>query len=454
MRHFCIALIFAFAMASPGIAQQLLSQRLLIVAPRALQVALAPFVAHKQQQMPTSIALLDEILETTSGADDAEKLKRYLYERWKTEPLGYLLLVGDADVLPVRYMVLDRISEPAFNYAFYPSDLYYADLVKKDGTFEDWNGRRDGFHSQYFGEVRGEANKTDPINFDAIDYLPDLAVGRWPVSEVVESKNMVAKSIAYENAVIAGTKPGWQTAALLSVSGWVDSRGVMDGIAQQLGPKWSIEKRYFSSPGQPIANPPSEASLLQLLNDGIGIAMHAGHGHDDGWDQCLSLNSLDSLHNADRLPIVISAGCSTARFAALPPYEPYQDSAGIDHAGTNNGEQFSAPPAPPGCYQSGSHNPPGLGEQLLRRGPDGAIAYIGCNTGSQPCGLALLTGFAKTYSQLKRPRLGDCWNGAVTYYYDDQRLADLKPDADWYPPSIFFQAMKFMCFGDPSLLLP
>jgi hypothetical protein len=44
--------------------------------------------------------------------------------------------------------------------------------------------------------------------------------------------------------------------------------------------------------------------------------------------------------------------------------------------------------------------------------------------------------------------------GPGRYYYDKERLAQLKPTADWYPPSIFFQGMKFMLFGDPSLRLP
>ena len=47
----------------------------------------------------------------------------------------------------------------------------------------------------------------------------------------------------------------------------------------------------------------------------------------------------------------------------------------------------------------------------------------------------------------------DCWADAVRYYYDAEHLADLKPDAEWYPPSIFFQGMKFMLFGDPTLPL-
>ena len=49
------------------------------------------------------------------------------------------------------------------------------------------------------------------------------------------------------------------------------------------------------------------------------------------------------------------------------------------------------------------------------------------------------------------------WHGvadALAYYWQTEKLADLKPTKDWYPPSIFFQGMKFMLFGDPALSLP
>jgi hypothetical protein len=95
-----------------------------------------------------------------------------------------------------------------------------------------------------------------------------------------------------------------------------------------------------------------------------------------------------------------------------------------------------------------------LGEQLLRGSDNGAVAYIGCNTGSQPCALTLLEGFVDALHRAREPRLGDCWAGAVAYYYEHERLATLKPNDDWYPPSIFFQGMKFMLFGDPSLRMP
>jgi hypothetical protein len=130
------------------------------------------------------------------------------------------------------------------------------------------------------------------------------------------------------------------------------------------------------------------------------------------------------------------------------------DVDGREHAGTNFGEVHEQPPPPPRPYQSGAYNMTGLGERLLRGGPEGAVAYIGCNTGSQPCALTLLEGFVKAIGQSPQPILGDCWTSAVTHYYETERLSELVPNDDWYPPSIFFQGMKFMLFGDPTLRLP
>ena len=158
------------------------AKRLLVIAPAAFHPALAEFVAHKRPLLPTDLRSLETVLAESSGVDDPEKLKRYLYREWHDHGLGYALLVGDVDVMPVRFMVLDRVTPAAYDYAFYPSDLYYADLAKRDGTFDDWNAQKESFHAGYFGEVRGEKNKSDPINYDGIDYLPEIGVGRWPVS--------------------------------------------------------------------------------------------------------------------------------------------------------------------------------------------------------------------------------------------------------------------------------
>ncbi len=420
-------------------------QTLVVVAPHAFHAALQPFVEHKRKTRTTELLSLETILREEQGADDAEKLKSRLFRLWKEQSAGYVLLVGDADVLPVRYMVLDRVTPQAFDYAFYPSDLYYADLANAKGEFETWNKANEGFHAHYYGEVRGEKNKNDPINYDQIDYLPEIAVGRWPVSNEAEVALLVKKSLRYEATVSARPR----SVGMLVVGGWVDARSQFDRWGSSLK-DWSIRKHYYTSPA---GEKPTASNAVKLINDGTHLVLHSGHGEPSGWDQCLSLQHLKQLKNADSLSIVLSAGCSTAYFATLPPYEGYVDFNGKEHPGTNGGEKFTAPPPAPACYQKGKHNGTSMGEQLLRRSEHGAIAYFGCNTGGQPCGLTLLEGFTLSVANGKAVTLGDAWKSAIHYYWKTERLAELKPNNDWYPPSIFFQGMKYMLFGDPSLPL-
>jgi hypothetical protein len=429
--------------------------RFFIVAPERFHGGLKEYVEHKQKLLHTELVSLEKVLKSTAGIDEPERLKRYLYDAWRHRHLKYVLLVGDVDVLPVRYMVLDRITPAAFDYAFYPSDLYYSDLAKQDGSFDDWNAQKAGFHAQYFGEVRGEKNKKDPINFDQIDYRPDVAVGRWPVSTADEVRVLATKSMAYESSVLAGTHPGMRQAAIYHVRGWVDARPRLEAVVKSLPAGWKAERNFYTDKNPNYkTSPPTEKNLLATLNAGASLVVHVGHGSESTWHGCFSVASLDKVKNADRLPLMISVGCSTSYFAPLPPYEAYVDIHGAEHTGTNHGEVFTAPPPPPAPYQKGKYNPTGLGEQVLKRGPNGAVAYIGCNTGSQPCALTLLDGFMNALHNSARPRIGDCWASAISYYYDKEGLARLTPNNDWYPPSIFFQGMKFMLFGDPTLPLP
>ena len=409
---------------------------------RAFAEALGDFVKEKKTRLPTELAVLEDIVAKSPGVDDAEKLKHFLYDKWKRGELAYVLLAGDADVLPVRYMVLDRVTPAAFDYSFYPSDLYYGDLAKADGSFEDWNGQHEGFHAGYFGEVRGEKNKDGPINYDSIDYHPEVAVGRWPVSTPEQARAVAAKTLARERQPVNERR-----VALIGTKGWVDTRVHFDGLAAALG-NWQIERRLFENETR---ERPNQAALIDLWNNGEDLILHAGHGNPGDWEQCFSMRALPSLKNTERVPVVFSAGCSTAYFAALAPYDGYMDVAGVEHAGSDHGEVFTAPPPPPANYQRGPYNKTGLGVELVRMPQGGAVAYIGCNTGSQPCGLTLQRGFVEAVSQTPHIRVGDAWVAALNYYYEHERLADLKPTADWYPPSIFFQGMKFMFFGDPTV---
>ena len=117
-----------------------------------------------------------------------------------------MLLVGDAQSMPLRDMMLDRATKAACDVAFYPSDLYYADLTDDAGAdgerkFADWNHRTDGVHGRYIGEVHGEgrgegrgevhgevrgevrgevhgeSGKDGPIDADDCGMVAEIAVG-------------------------------------------------------------------------------------------------------------------------------------------------------------------------------------------------------------------------------------------------------------------------------------
>ena len=417
-----------------------------ILAPRAFAPALGAFIDHKRARgTSTELLILEDVLALEEGADDAEKVKRRLFRAWRAGASS-VLLVGDADVFPVRYMCLDRVAEPAFNHAFYPSDLYFADVAKADGAFEDWNACRDGHHAGYFGEVHGEKHKAGPINVDGVDYKPELALGRWPAGTTAEVALIAAKSIRAENARAGRAFGRSRTAAFFAVEGWIDTRAHLTNLARSLAPRWTVLERFYGD----ASNAPDVNGMTRVLRDGAGLVAHTGHGNDDVWEKCLALSTIERAKNATNLPVMISIGCSTARFAAMPPYEDYVDFEGKEQKGSNGGRVFLAPPPPPSCYQRGPFNHTGLGEQLLRQSDDGAVAYIGCNTGAQPCALTLLDGFIAAVAAAERPRLGEAWRQALVSYVERERLFELKPDDGWYPPSIFFQGMKFMLFGDPT----
>ena len=88
------------------VAKRRTSDRLLILAPESFYPALKDFIAYKQSLPIAEFVSLETTLKSSPGVDDPEKLKQFLFSEWKKRGLGYVLLVGDVNVMPVRYMVL------------------------------------------------------------------------------------------------------------------------------------------------------------------------------------------------------------------------------------------------------------------------------------------------------------------------------------------------------------
>jgi hypothetical protein len=419
---------------------------LLIVTPREFQQSVTPLQAHKNSTgIATRVLVLEDVVQQHQGRDDAEKVKRCLAAHRTDHGIRYAMLVGDCDKFPVRYTKTDRKDAKAHDTAFLPADLYYADLFRQDGRFDDWDRNKNG----YFGELRGEST-AGTVNVDDVDLRPDIAVGRVPASTAGEVSTYVSKVISYERGAL-GT--AWsRTALLIATIDWIeDACKTMDHIADEylINHMTTLYKLYAA--GNPCASTPvpSGATINTRLNGGVGLVAYAGHGTSGGWHGCYSTGNLPGLTNTQMLPVVFAAACSTAEFATVPPYDTYWDVHGNYHYGTRKQEFFLDTPPQPACLQP-VHNTEGLAEHMTVKRATGAVGYVGCVTGAQEWGLDLMKYFFEALD-LGHHTLGGMWNYMIQRYYEVLVPPLVLRQPNWYRVAEWHQPWKFFLMGDPSL---
>ena len=172
---------------------------LAIIAPEAFTTDLAPIVDHKNSYgVRTYIKTTADIYSEYTGVDKTEKIKYFIKDAVEQDGVKYILIVGGLNNLiyadpqdtenygdkwwhvPVRWSNID-LHEPG------PvADLYYADLYKEGGAFEDWNSDGDDL----FGEW---------VFNEKADLYPDVALGRLACRNTDEVRSVVDKIINYES---------------------------------------------------------------------------------------------------------------------------------------------------------------------------------------------------------------------------------------------------------------
>ncbi|HCX60460.1 MAG TPA: hypothetical protein DG355_07335, partial [Candidatus Cloacimonas sp.] len=125
--------------------------------------------------MQVQMTAVSDIEESQNGSDLQEKIRNYIISIYETNPLRYVLLGGDTDLIPHRGFTVDMGSGGERDYDI-PADMYYSSL---DGN---WNTDND----QYWGEEM-EA-----------DLAPELAVGRICYNNDIEISNQINKIFLYQ----------------------------------------------------------------------------------------------------------------------------------------------------------------------------------------------------------------------------------------------------------------
>ncbi len=422
---------------------------LLILAHEDFCDALKPLKAHKDNTgLSTYIQSWQNINRGfgSQGRDEAERIKRALTFYEKYCHTSYVMLVGDSDLFPVRYTMTDRNTTVAFHRAFYATDLYYADLYKADGNFDNWDSNNDG----YFGELHG-STITGTINFDKVNLIPDIAVGRVPASTVTEVSTYVNKVISYE---FGAYQASWfKKALLIATTNWLnDACQANEDIATSLTGYTIIRQYQTGNPCVVTSDVPTPGNINKVLNEGVGFVSYIGHGGINEWqipNNHYTTSHLSGLSNNDELPVVFAAACGTSAYAIQPPYEGYIDISGQHHPGTHNGEVFNNIPPQPATIQSS--NPDSFAEAILVKHAAGAIGYMGCVTGAQSSAIKLDKYFFGAVSKTFPPTLGLIWNSMITEYYQLEIIPSSISNTDWVQVSRIHHPWKYHLFGDPSL---
>ncbi len=229
----------------------------LIITPEAFMDAFSVLADYKNGLgIRTQIASAEEILESTTGTDDQDKIRNYIIEQYEQSGIQYVLIAGDDENLPHRGFWLRT---GAITDADIPCDLYFFNL---DG---DWDGDGDGIYGEPF----------------ETDYYSEVYGARAPVDTVEEAQNFVNKQILYQTqpvtddlntALMAGEYLGWTN----------NGRDYMEEIHQ------GCDLYGFTTAGVPeninvttlydVDDYWGGDDLRVVLNGGMHLVSHIGHG--------------------------------------------------------------------------------------------------------------------------------------------------------------------------------
>lgn len=235
--------------------EEISQPRIWIITENEYVDALAEWRAFK-----TACGLPSEVINFSDVASDAIGLKSYLQNRHDggPQPAEFLLLVGDASIIPAFFGVGSSLTD-------HPYSL-----------------------------------------LSGADYLPDIAVGRIPCNSVAQLSQWLARALAYERD---GDVEGSNNATVFSSSVALDP---------QHGTQVSA---IFANAGlntTHLQQPQSGALplLMSALNSNPLWTFYIGHGSATSWSSVAPHFTIDGVEQiAQAHPgIVVSVACATADF--------------------------------------------------------------------------------------------------------------------------------------------
>jgi peptidase C25-like protein len=272
------------------------------------------------------------------GIDTPERIRNAIISYYNKYPIEYVLLLGDTQLIPIRYVYnpdsIDlKTSEALGSSTMKPTDFYYAELTG------NWNTDND--------TLWGEDSKyNSAANAPELDYIPEVALGRFPVDNIQELYNMMNKTINYEKALNSGD---WMN-RYLAVSGISDypygddvngeDEAVLNDYiienyaASQMNITHLYESTSYFTPTNPnITQKLYTYGMRAHINFGVSIAVYAGHGSPNYF----ATQTISSALHRNEMPLLTNKNTPTFLFADACSTNSYDyDSLGEDFVKLND----------------------------------------------------------------------------------------------------------------------
>ena len=293
---------------------------MVIITPNKFSSSIQPLIDHKNSHgVKTFLKTTEEIWSNYEGRDEPERIKYFIKDALEQFNIKYVLLAGGRMgqffmwYVPVRFSNVDD----GYMHKQFLSDLYYADIYKENGEFEDWDSNGNGIFAEW------SSNSNSPE--DVIDLKPDVVVGRLPCRNKGEVTAIVDKIIDYENNAYGQS---WFNNILLIGGDTNPGVGEPFPYEGEVDCDWVLQwldgfdaTKLYTSDGT-LTGPDD---FIPAFNNGNGLVYYAGHGLQYKMGTYLPDNEeeviffmhndyVSQLNNKDMYPVMVVGCCLTTEF--------------------------------------------------------------------------------------------------------------------------------------------
>jgi hypothetical protein len=269
--------------------------------------------------LSVQVVLINEVLNEFAGGNKdfcgIRNFIRMLYQNsGGGDTLKYVLLLGDGtfdykNINPANNNIIPTFQSvnSTKETASYTSDDFYSLLDNNEGG---WT-------------VSGTE-------------LPDVAVGRIPVTTKEDAKNVVNKILSYSN-YFDGQNTQMELDRANLFSNWKneimfiaddEDYNIHMKQANQLAtkvetehPNYNVDKVFLDSYKQTTAlseqsYKDAKKNILDKINEGVFLVNYTGHGGEEGFsgEKIVVSSDLRGLNNGIRMPLLFTATCDFSRF--------------------------------------------------------------------------------------------------------------------------------------------